>query len=44
MAKYEESKETPAMEAKHHPSGFLKKAVAMKHGGKMKKSSMKGKA
>lgn len=25
-----ESKESPRMEAKAHPSGFLKKAVAMK--------------
>lgn len=44
MAKYEESKESPKQEAKSHGAGFLKKAVAMKHGGKMKKSSMKGKA
>ena len=38
-----ESKETPRMETKHS-SGFLKKALAMKRGGKMSKSSMKGKA
>ncbi len=44
MAKYEESHETPRMEAKHHPAGFLKKAVAMKKGGSGKsKSQMKGK-
>jgi hypothetical protein len=28
--KYEESKETPMMEAKSHPKGFLKKAASMK--------------
>ena len=30
MKAYPESKETPKMEAKSHPSSFLKKAVAEK--------------
>lgn len=30
MAKYEESKETPKMEAQEHSKGFLHKAAALK--------------
>jgi hypothetical protein len=47
MAKYEESKETPDMEAEHHSTGFLKKAVKkakkISATGKPKKKSKKGK-
>ena len=43
--KYEESKETPEMESKHHSKKFLKKAAALSERklGKGKKREKKGK-